>query len=239
MRRAGCRSLPMLTPLEVLSLYPPHGHTLGSLLASRAAVAPDRTFMVFDGVPHTYAATLAAVERAAALLAAHGVRAGDRIGVMALNHPSTVLLFLALARLGAIMAPVNPDYGVDEARYVLSHAQVSGVLCAPTALATVQAACTGMDPQPWLMLNAPDDGTPDATCVFIYTSGTTGFPKGVMHSQRSIALAGEGFVERMYLQPEDRLMCILPMFHVNAICYSLGGTLAAGAMLVLEPRFSA
>jgi crotonobetaine/carnitine-CoA ligase len=117
-----------------------------------------------------------------------------------------------------------------------------------------------MRPAPWLMVNerdggdlpvfddelarAPgtvpgDAGSPDATCVFIYTSGTTGFPKGVMHSQRNIALAGEGFVERMHLQPEDRLLCILPMFHVNAICYSLGGTLAAGATLILEPRFSA
>ena len=250
----------MLKPYEVLALYPPHGRTLGALLASRAAAAPDRTFMVFDGVAHTYAQTAAAVGRTAAMLAARGVRAGDRIGVMSLNHPSTVLLFLALARLGATMAPVNPDYGVDEARYVLAHAEVSGIVCAPAALATVQAACADMSPRPWLMLNAPgepdlpqfddalasalqapppDAGTPDATCVFIYTSGTTGFPKGVMHSQRSIALAGEGFVERMYLQPDDRLMCILPMFHVNAICYSLAGTLAAGATLVLEPRFSA
>ena len=81
--------------------------------------------------------------------------------------------------------------------------------------------------------------TADAVCVFIYTSGTTGFPKGVMHSQRNLVLAGEGFVERMYLQPDDRLLCVLPMFHVNAICYSLGGALAAGATLILEPRFSA
>jgi crotonobetaine/carnitine-CoA ligase len=250
----------MRTPLEVLSLYPTHGYTLPSLLGSRAATNPEREFIVYQGVACTYAEAMDRVERTAAMLAARGVRAGDRIGVMSLNHPSTVLLLLALSRLGATMAPVNPDYGVDEARYVLTHAQVSGVLCAPSALATVETACADMHPVPWLMLNAPGDGdlpvfddevarshdappveagSPHATCVFIYTSGTTGFPKGVMHSQRNIALAGEGFVERMYLQPEDRLLCILPMFHVNAICYSLGGTLAAGATLILEPRFSA
>jgi carnitine-CoA ligase len=43
----------------------------------------------------------------------------------------------------------------------------------------------------------------------------------------------------MYLQPEDRLLCILPLFHINALFYSLGGTVAAGASLVLAPRFSA
>jgi crotonobetaine/carnitine-CoA ligase len=73
----------------------------------------------------------------------------------------------------------------------------------------------------------------------LYTSGTTGFPKGVMHSQRNFVLAGEGFVARMWLQPEDRLMCILPMFHINALFYSLAGTFAAGASLVLVPKFSA
>ncbi len=250
----------MLTPIEVIAQYPAHRYTLGSVLASRASVVPDRDFMVYGDSVFTYAQSVTCVERAAAMLAARGVRAGDRIGVMSLNHPSTVFLFLALARLGATMAPVNPDYGVEEARHLLTHAQVSGIVCAPTALATVRAACAAMDPIPWLLQNERGDAdlpvfdeetlracgntppamdAPDSTCVFIYTSGTTGFPKGVMHAQRSIALAGEGFVERMYLQPSDRLLCILPMFHVNAICYSLGGTLAAGATLLLEPRFSA
>ena len=92
----------MLTPIEVISGYPAHGHTLGSMLASRASVAADREFMVYRDAVYTYAQTVTSVERAAAMLAARGVRAGDRIGVMSLNHPSTVFVFLALARLGAI-----------------------------------------------------------------------------------------------------------------------------------------
>ena len=246
----------MLAPIDVISLYPEHRHTLGSVLASRALRAPDREFLVYQGASISYAQAVVRGARAASMLAARGVRAGDRIGVMSLNHPSTVFLFLGLARIGATMVPLNPDYGLEEARYVLSHAQVGGVVCAPSALETVSAACEGMTPRPWMMLNergdaalpvfadecenapaddVPDAADPDATCIFIYTSGTTGFPKGVMHGQRSIVTAGEAFVERMYLQPEDRLLCILPMFHVNAICYSLAGTLAAGATLILEP----
>ena len=77
------------------------------------------------------------------------------------------------------------------------------------------------------------------TCLIIYTSGTTGFPKGVMHSQKNFLLAGETFVERMYLQAEDRLMIVLPFFHINALFYSASGTLASGASLAIVPRFSA
>ena len=270
----------MLEPAQVLARYPAHRWTLGSLLASRAGSAGQREFLVFGERSWTYSQTLLEVDRSAAMLQARGIGAGQRVGVMSLNHPSTVFVFFALARLGAVMVPVNPEFRAEEARYVLSHAEVSGVVCSPTALETVRGALAPTPLRPWLMLNEPPEGDDaasrdaaaapelfdaavqranagapaaqplgsaapaateqaDAPCVFIYTSGTTGFPKGVMHSQRNVVLAGEGFVQRMYLQPDDRLMCILPMFHINALFYSLAGALAAGAALVLISRFSA
>jgi len=246
-------------PRQVLSLYPPHAGTLATLLAGRVAVTPQREALVFEDGAIDYARLQVLAGRAEAMYARHGVRTGDRVGVMSTNHPSTVVTLLALARLGAVMVPVNPDYVAAEAAYVLDHAQVVGVLCSPEALATVREALAGA--AAWIMLNrgeapglprfddelaaaadfpAPDDAaTPDAPCVFIYTSGTTGFPKGVMHSQRTLLLAGEGFVQRMHLQPDDRLLCILPLFHINALFYSLAGALTAGATLILVPRFSA
>ncbi|HOW50131.1 MAG TPA: AMP-binding protein, partial [Rubrivivax sp.] len=98
----------MHTPLEVLSLYPPHEATLASWLAARVAVAADRPCLEFGERVLTYAEIESASRRAAALYAGLGVRAGDRVGVMAHNHPSTVLTLLALARLGAVLVPVNP-----------------------------------------------------------------------------------------------------------------------------------
>jgi crotonobetaine/carnitine-CoA ligase len=250
----------MLKPLEVLRLYPPHDGTLASALAARVQVAGDREFLAYQGQSYSYAQVEQEMLRTAALLAARGVKAGMRVSVMSLNHPSTVFTLLALAYLGATMVPINPDYGVNEAGYVIGHAQVCGVIASPEALPTVRAAADKLESKPWLMLNAPAAGEslpvlgeeaakagqppapahdPQATCVFIYTSGTTGFPKGVMHAQKSLLLAGEGFVERMYLQPDERLLCVLPMFHINAIFYSFAGSLSAGATLILEPRFSA
>ena len=258
----------MRTPLEVLRLYPAHDGTLAGALAGRVRVAGAREFLLFQGRSYTYAEVQQEALRTAAMFAGRGVKPGDRVAVMAQNHPSTVFVLIALAHLGAVMVPINPDYGVNEAHYVLEHAEVSGVVAAPESLATVRGALAKMEHQPWLMLNQPGAretaadhaaglavlgeetarcagpvppcaASADSTCLFIYTSGTTGFPKGVMHRQNSLLTAGEGFVERMYLQPEERLLCVLPMFHINAIFYSFAGSLAAGAVLVLEPKFSA
>lgn len=248
------------TPLDVLSLYAGHDGSLPGLLASRVARNGERLFLRFGEVTWSWSAFQDATERAARMLASRGIAKGDRLAVMAPNSDAWVLLFFALARIGAILVPVNPDFGVDEANFILAHADVAAVACTPETMSVARQACAGLDRSPWFMLlegrtesvagfselvaavpAAPVVGTggPDDICLIMYTSGTTGYPKGVMHSQRNFTMAGEGFVERMHLQPEDRLLCVLPLFHINALFYSLGGAAAAGAAIVLAPRFSA
>jgi crotonobetaine/carnitine-CoA ligase len=250
----------MKTPWEVLQLYVNHGGTLPGLLASRARREPGRPFLLFQDQTWTWERCEAAVSRAAAALAGCGLGQGDKLAVMAPNSDAYVIVFLALARMGAILVPVSHELGPAEAGYIFQHAEVPAVACTPGTLPVARRACDGMAKPPWLMLiEGVAEGVPsfpalcDATreappsrrvgpediCLIMYTSGTTGFPKGVMHSHRNVVMAGEGFVERMYLQPDDRLLCILPLCHINALFYSLGGTLAAGASIVLAPRFSA
>jgi crotonobetaine/carnitine-CoA ligase len=250
----------MKTPIDVLRLYPEHDGTLNGMLASRTHPAPERPFLIFQDTTLSWGTFQRDVQRLAGALAARGVGKGDRVAIMAPNSHAYVMMFFALARIGAILVPVNPDFGVSEAGYVLTHAEVTAAACTPETLSVARRACQGLSTPPWFVLiegSAADAPTfadlllseapappppnvgPDDICVILYTSGTTGFPKGVMHSQRNFVMAGEGFVERMYLQPDDRLLCVLPLFHINALFYSLGGTLAAGASLVLAPRFSA
>ncbi len=80
---------------------------------------------------------------------------------------------------------------------------------------------------------------PDDVAVLIPTSGTTGRSKLVMQTHRAYAMAGEGFPFWMELTAADRMLTTLPLFHVNAPAYSVMGSLACGAGLVLAGRFSA
>ena len=80
---------------------------------------------------------------------------------------------------------------------------------------------------------------PDDVAVLIPTSGTTGRSKLVMQTHRAYAMAGEGFPFWMELTAADRMLTTLPLFHVNAPAYSVLGSLACGAGLVLAERFSA
>lgn len=254
-------SAALLSPLEVLRKFDRHDFSIDHFFQVRLSQLGEQPMVEYQDSVMSWKSCASQADRAVTWLRQRGIQSGDRIGLMAYNHPATVVLLIACARMGAIVVPCNPDFEAREAKYIFEHAGVRGVICSPEPLARVLEATSHMTPAPWKVvieedqpgsepsllhqwhLAEPDTrtrtGTADSTCMIIYTSGTTGFPKGVMHSQRSYLLTAEAFVHRMYLQPDERLMCVLPLFHINALMYSLGGTMACGGTLILIRRFSA
>lgn len=241
-----------LTPREVLDGFPAHASTLPALLASRCGAVPHRELLAGEIRPWAYVTAQAASEGMAAALQARGVARGDRVACVSHNSDLVPLLLLALGRLGAVFVPVNPALTPDEMAYILGHCEPRLVFAQDEEAERVRGVAAGLAPAPevlptsWLdgpadpsrlqAVPVPDENDP---LVIIYTSGTTGFPKGVVHSHRNFVLAAEAFVERLHLQPGERLMAILPFFHINALFYSFGGALACGGTLVTMPRFSA
>ena len=147
-------------------------------------------------------------------------------------------LLITDAGLGDLVASARRETGlagVDQPRaapfpeerdvYSLAHEHWAD----PIALAAIARNAT-----------LPDGGVgPDDIAVLIPTSGTTGRSKLVMQTHRAYAMAGEGFPFWMELTAADRMLTTLPLFHVNAPAYSVMGSLACGAGLVLAERFSA
>lgn len=250
----------MLSPIDVLNSYSSHDYSLSGVLFSRQQVNRDNPFILTDDRTVSWNEFAQAVDHFCRALADRGIKRSMRVAIMSRNDITHVLTLFALARLGAVMVPINPEFGPREAGYIVKHADVHGLICDEHAL-DVAKAVFPTSPDHWLMTvrpllpDVPDVwsevqrgaslsaqepiGKAQDTCIIIYTSGTTGFPKGVMHSQINLVRTGEANVERLHLQPDDRYLIVLPFFHVNAIFYSLSGVLASGSCMILVPKFSA
>jgi crotonobetaine/carnitine-CoA ligase len=227
--------------------------TIPRLLWEAADRDPGGVWLRTDTLRLTFGEAAARVASTARRLREAGVDHGDLVMVTARNTPPYLLCWLALAAVGAITVPVNPRsapaelaglIGQVKPRLLISDAELAPLLreaagphsvAGPLDASEMSAGEAGApDGEPDLARVGPDD-----LAVLIPTSGTTGRSKLVMQTHRAYAMAGEGFPYWMGLTGDDRLMTSLPLFHINAPAYSVMGSLACGAGLVLLPRFSA
>jgi crotonobetaine/carnitine-CoA ligase len=225
--------------------------TIPRLLDAAAARDSGRVWLRDDETEMTFDAAAQRVAGVARALAAAGVRRGDLVMMTARTTPPYLLCWLALAALGAVTVPVNPRSAPAELAGLVGQVSPRALITDPGLAGLVQEAGIGEG-----LLDAgelaaaasgdtagdaglPDVARPDDVAVLIPTSGTTGRSKLVMQTHRAYAMAGEGFGFWMELTAQDRLMTSLPLFHINAPAYSVMGSLACGAGLVLLPRFSA
>jgi crotonobetaine/carnitine-CoA ligase len=229
--------------------------TIPGLLAATAIRDPGSTWLRSDEGSLTFGGAAGQVAGLAERLRESGVDRGDRVVVTARTTPSYVLCWLALATLGAVTVPTDPAGTPDELAGLVAQVQPRAAVTDAARLPLVQAAtkdtprirALDLDAllgdwtveQPAAARPPPADVGPDDLAVLLPTSGTTGRSKLVMQTHRAYAMAGEGFPYWMELTSTDRLMTSLPLFHINALAYSVLGSLAAGAGLVLLPRFSA
>jgi crotonobetaine/carnitine-CoA ligase len=241
--------------------------TIPRLLLAAADRDPARTWLRSDDGSLTFEGAVAAADLTGRALADAGVRRGDLVMMTASTTAPYLLCWLAVASMGAVSVAVNPRSTATELAGLIAQTSprvivtdpelaglVSGVVPAvpegPDVLdvhdlvpadwadhAAMKAAAGQARPARLAPLG--HGPSPDDLAVLIPTSGTTGRSKLVMQTHRAYAMAGEGFPFWMELTPDDRLMTTLPLFHVNAPAYSVMGSLACGAGLVLADRFSA
>jgi carnitine-CoA ligase len=223
--------------------------TIPALLSRAASRDPDGVWLRADDTQLTFADAAGRVGAVAASLQNSGVRRGDLVVVTARTTPPYLLCWLALASLGAVSVATNPRSAPAELaglvrqvspRALITDAGLAGLVGAAGIAGLPELGVLDVDGLGAGTAELPDAGVgPDDLAVLIPTSGTTGKSKLVMQTHRAYAMAGEGFPFWMELTAADRLMTSLPLFHINAPAYSVLGSLACGAGLVLLPRFSA
>jgi crotonobetaine/carnitine-CoA ligase len=233
-----------------------YGGTIPRLLDQAAQRNPGGIWLRTDDLELTFARAAGRAGAIGAELAGRGIGHGDLVMLTARTTPEYLLSWLALTALGAVTVPVNPASAPAELAGLVRQVR-------PKAVLTDQDLVSGGPESDWLgegdgrarvvldvhdlaageadlpLSDLPGGVRPGDLAVLIPTSGTTGRSKLVMQTHGAYTMAAEGFPYWMELTAADRLMTSLPLFHINAPIYSVLGSLACGAGLVLVPRFSA
>ncbi|RSN45333.1 4-coumarate--CoA ligase family protein [Streptomyces sp. WAC 04229] len=210
-----------------------------------------------DGTTLTYEQVDRFHRRVAAALAEAGVRKGD---VLALHSPNTVafpLAFYAATRAGASVTTVHPLATADEFAKQLSDARARWIVTVSPLLDTARRAAelaggvqeilvcdsapghrslidmlASTAPEPRIAIDPAED-----VAALPYSSGTTGTPKGVMLTHRQIATNLAQLEPLMPAAPGDRVLAVLPFFHIYGLTALMNAPLRLGATVVVLPRF--
>lgn len=211
-------------------------------LERHADHAPERIALRFGEQAIGYAELARQVASCAGALAACGVGRGDRVGFLGQNHPAQLTALFACARLGAMQVPLNWRLALPEWRFMLDDAGARLLLAAPDHVEAARHAappgCVVLGFDGWPAGGtAPASGREDDAVLLVYTSGTTGRPKAAILDQRALLFNALNALHAFALTPEDRVLTVLPLFHVGGLNIQTTPALYVGAEVILQPRF--
>ncbi len=226
--------------------------TLAQLVTRAAQLWPERTAWIFDEGDQrfTFAEVDRFTDRFAAALTERGIGPGDRVAVMLRNVPAFPLLWLALAKIGAQLVPVNTNYREFDGAHVLRHSGAKLVVAAPefTDLLT-RIGGTEVRTPAELSRESSDLGpelsressgfrpVPELPVNIQYTSGTTGAPKGCVLPNRYWTTLAVSLATDFPAVGEDDVLLTAQPFHYIDPQWNVALGLAAGATLVVLDRF--
>jgi acyl-CoA synthetase (AMP-forming)/AMP-acid ligase II len=195
---------------------------IGSLIGERARQA-DRVFLSDrEGRTVSFGELEAIRAELAVALDTLGVPAGAAVVVQPTDLLEYAAGLIALVGTGRVAVPVDPRAPREELRRIAGIASPAASLSAGLSL----EENAPVEPRVF-----PGGG------IFLCTSGTTGSPKGVFLSEAQLEHVARQVASHHEIGPDDRGLCLLPLFHVNAEVVSLLSSLIGGAELVLEERF--
>jgi fatty-acyl-CoA synthase len=243
---------------------PTRRQTVGDLLRRSAARHPDKTAIVCGDVSWTYAELDAVCNRLARGLLARGITSGDRVAVLSRNSHAFAAVRFALAKIGAVLVPINFMLKDEEVAYVLRHSGARMLCVGPDLVELGRGAAaldTAVEHLVWLPGEEPatppdgiepfdavlvaDASEPDADVgaqsllQIIYTSGTESLPKGAMLTHDAVLWEYVTCVIEGEIAGGDRILHGLPLYHCAQLDVFLGPGIYVGATNVITGKPSA
>lgn len=229
---------------------------IGQLLALRTNASPGKTFLFSeaDGRGFTYTEFNKAVNRLANLLSSKGIAKGDVVSLLMPNSAEYVIAYFACWKIGCLAGPINSLLKSQEMSYVISNSEAKAILVNSECLPVIEDIHSELlqlreilvfDNEGEATKGQPDTEPADVEvdlddeAIIIYTSGTTGKPKGCLLTHRNVIANARQISQWLGFTEEDRLLTVMPLFHMNAVSVTTMSALYAGGSTVVTPKFSA
>lgn len=211
-----------------------------------------------SGAETSYRTLVGQIDAVAGAVAAQGLGIHGVAAILCPNVPAFTVVFHGLLRAGATVTTINSLYTADEIALQLADAGAQWLFTVSALLPAAREAAiqAGIPADRLVVLDgaaghpslrdlltagapAPDISFDPATHVAVlpYSSGTTGRPKGVMLSHRNLVANAEQSRGLLKVTPEDRLLALLPFFHIYGLTVLLNLALRQRACLVTMPKF--
>ena len=232
---------------------------LSDLIERNAQFAPAKTALQFGARSLNYGQLAQRIgETARALKSQLSLGAGDRVAILAANHPDYLALLYACARLGTMLVPLNWRLAVPELAFIVRDASVKVLVVEqafepavePLRTALPDLRIVGLDYAPArgialsaLLQGAEGDGRnrhvdTSSPVLIVYTSGTTGHPKGAVLRQEALVWNALMSQHMHDMTAQDHVLTVLPMFHVGGLNIQTTPALQLGATVTLHDRFA-
>ena len=235
--------------------------TLGDVLRRTALRLPDKVAIICGQTQWTYREFDDCVNRLAAGLAGIGIRCGEHVAILARNSHGFAAMRFALARLGAVLVPINFMLKADEVAYILRHSGAR-VLVTDTGLNALAQAASTLDTsvQTLIWIPSEEPATPvpglhdfDTLCEndgvlpeqthtgndvaqIVYTSGTESTPKGAMLTHDAVLWQYVSCVINAEIGTSDLALHSLPLYHCAQLDVFFGPAVYMGSTNIITAK---
>ena len=231
--------------------------TVRACIEAHADATPDGTFLIAPegGQRLSYSELKTAVDEFGERLDALGLGPDAKVAFLANNGYWSTQIFLGVMANNRVIVPLNAVSGQVQLVHVLDHSDAEVVFVQPEyrdKLAEIMQQIerpirvievtdeSGPDwPERGLSPATASSPAPEDTALLLYTSGSTGLPKGAILSHRAVVSGGRNVTEGHRLTPQDRALCVLPIYHINGAMVTVSAPLYSGGSVVMPKRFSA
>jgi len=235
--------------------------SFGDLIQGFLHTMPKKPLLIYydrhgNRKEYSYSEFFQKVGQVIRFLESQGIQKGDRILTVMYNKPEQVMIYFAAWSRGVCVVPINTAEDDQRIQFILEQSggkvafvgtdyrrRIENILSGSSS--QIKLYQVGDNTQGQMFEGSAGDwssfieGSAEDEALIVYTSGTTGKPKGVLLQQKNMFCDAEAIAEWHQLNEEVRMMCVLPIHHVNGMVVTLATPLFCKGTVILNERFTA